>query len=64
MSNSHLLSKALTVNTVNQEAVWSTNAQTETEEADLHPLVTQSSWNIGSYKLPSDLECFSPSQDW
>lgn len=35
----------------------------QTEEANLHPLVTQTSWNMGSYKLLSDLEHFSPSKD-
>lgn len=67
MSNSHLLPEALTVNTVNQELSGSTchntNVQTETEEADLHPLVTRTSWNMSSYKLLNDWEHFSPNQD-
>lgn len=65
MSNSRLLSEAL--NTVIRRLSGSiyhkTNVQAETEEANLHPLVTQTSWNIGSYKLLNGLESFSPTQD-
>lgn len=65
VSNSCLLSEALNIG--NQELSGSichnTNVHLETEEANLHPLVIQTSWNIGSYKLLNDLECFSHSQD-
>lgn len=65
VSNSCLLSEALNIG--NQELSGSichnTNVHFETEEANLHPLVIQTSWNIGSYKLLNDLECFSHSQD-
>lgn len=54
VSNSRLTCEAL--NAVDREAGWVcvTNYQTETEEAHLHPLVTQTGWNTGSYKLLND----------